>query len=409
MRRHLERLLPVLFGALAFGAVGCDDEADDFDIDAAIFGDADPGDIEARGYFFVATNDPAGNEVVAYLAFEDGTVVERVRASTGGAGANLTGDAFDPLGSQDSLIFVEDYVFAVNAGSNTVASFEFEERDPDELPRLELLSVESSGGVGPISVTYYDENLFVVNADGSIRGFDVNDGVLSVKADGAASLATGAVPATIEYRLDGDDLLVTNRTGDRLVLIELAGGLPTNVSSFPSIGATPIGAEFFGENVFAVANANAPGGNPVANGSSVSTYEIEDGDPPKTVQPEFPSNQTGAARITWLPGLEWMFTSNQASGSLTSYKLDSDGDLEEGVVTQMPAGSVPLDVSINEDDEHYLFVLDGGRGAVAMYQIDRGDGSLIPLDESAVTGLIPGQAYGLDVYRGSTPDIDSDF
>lgn len=414
MRRTLERMLPTLLGALALGVLGCDDDAEDFDIDAAVFGDADPGDIELNTYVFTATNDPGGNEVVAWAAFEDGTLVERVRASTGGAGANLTGDSADPLGSQDSLIFVEDYIFVVNAGSNTVSSFEWDERDADETPLLELLSVESSGGAGPLSVTYYDENLWVVNTDGTIQGFDVDEGVLSPKPRGTANLATGAIPASIDFQNSGDDLLVTDRSGNQIVLVELSDGLPENVRAFPSVGTTPIGGEFIDDDVFVVANANAPDGNPVANAGSVTTYELEDeDDPPKTIEAEFASGETGSARVTSYPGLDWIFTSNQVSGSLTAIEADSDGDLGEVRTTAMPAGSVPLDLSYHPDDD-FVYVLDGGRGVIGVYRLDEDEDTdddverLLPVNENAAAGL-PEGVYGLDVQRGDLRDIDTDW
>lgn len=409
MRRTLERTLPLLLGGLALGALGCDDEADDFDLDASIFGDADPADIEAVGYVFVATNDPAGNEVVAYLAFEQGTMVERVRAATGGVGANLTGDSFDPLGSQDSLIAVDDYVFVVNAGSNTVTSFEFDERDPDETPRLERLSVESSGGVGPIAVTFYDDTLYVVNADGTLQGFDVDDGRLTPMSGARASLPSGSIPATIEYRPNGDSLVVTDRMTDRIIVIHLDDDVPKSTEILASAGATPFGAEFTDDDVFAVANANAPGGTPEPDGSTVSTYEIEnDEDPPKVIEAGFASNQTAAGRLTWLPGVDWLYTSNQGSQSITALKIDaSDGTLDPGATTQTPADSVPLDITILENGEHYLFMLDGGRGTIAMYEIDEdNNGRLIPLNETAVTGLVAGQAYGIDAHRSGRFDTD---
>ncbi len=45
--------------------------------------------------------------------------------NTGGDGVNFTGSGLNPLGSQDSIIVSpnDDLVFAVNAGSDTIASF----------------------------------------------------------------------------------------------------------------------------------------------------------------------------------------------------------------------------------------------------------------------------------------------
>src|SRR6201994_4974525 len=71
---------------------------------------------------FVMSNAADSNEVVAYSRADDGTFYESNRYRTDGRGSGGTND---PLQSQGSLALNSDHslLFAVNAGSGTIASF----------------------------------------------------------------------------------------------------------------------------------------------------------------------------------------------------------------------------------------------------------------------------------------------
>ena len=71
---------------------------------------------------FVQTDNPGGNQVVAYHRNADGTLVGAGVYSTGGLGGVLNGSQVDHLASQGSLTYdpTQDLLYAVNAGSNSV-------------------------------------------------------------------------------------------------------------------------------------------------------------------------------------------------------------------------------------------------------------------------------------------------
>ena len=130
-------------------------------------------DADVVGKVFTLTNstDPArGNEVVVYDRLEDGTLVFRASFATGGLGSGPapTSTVFgspvpataDGLGAQGGLILNgEEQLFAVNAGSNTITSF-----DIDEDGLLTSRNTVDSGGVFPVSLTFNDGTLFVLNS-----------------------------------------------------------------------------------------------------------------------------------------------------------------------------------------------------------------------------------------------------
>src|SRR5579863_1450818 len=74
---------------------------------------------------FVQTDNPAGNELVAYDRSGDGTLEREATYATGGVGGVLNGSAVDHLASQGSLAYdaAAGLVLAVNAGSNTMSVF----------------------------------------------------------------------------------------------------------------------------------------------------------------------------------------------------------------------------------------------------------------------------------------------
>ena len=118
---------------------------------------------------FVQTDNPAGNQVVAYDRGLNGTLTQAGTFDTGGLGGVLSGSEVDHLASQGSLAYDEDnsLLYAVNAGSNTISVFSV---DGD---RLVLRQVLSSGGAFPVSIAVSRGLVYVLNAEegGSVQGF----------------------------------------------------------------------------------------------------------------------------------------------------------------------------------------------------------------------------------------------
>ncbi|HTQ41557.1 MAG TPA: hypothetical protein VMI75_02295, partial [Polyangiaceae bacterium] len=74
---------------------------------------------------FVLTDNPAGNQVVAYDRDSSGALHQAGIYSTGGTGGILAGSVVDHTASQGALAYDEqrNLLLAVNAGSSTVAVF----------------------------------------------------------------------------------------------------------------------------------------------------------------------------------------------------------------------------------------------------------------------------------------------
>src|SRR3954454_2795728 len=110
---------------------------------AAAFAVAAPaGAMASPGAVFTQDNDPAGNAVQMFERAADGTLSPGRSCATGGAGLATLGGRQGAVELSDD----EGYVYAVNAGSNTITTFRVT-RDG-----LENLGSVASGGVAPDSV-----------------------------------------------------------------------------------------------------------------------------------------------------------------------------------------------------------------------------------------------------------------
>jgi 6-phosphogluconolactonase len=184
--------------------------------------------------------------------------------------------ATDPLASQGALIISHGnrFLLAVNAGSNEISVLKIRKNE------LEIVDVVSSGGIRPISLTLHDDLLYVLNEGGTpnITGFDFDeDGTLTPLAGSTRPLIDGgaADPAQIGFSHDGDLLVVTDKSGNRL-----------NTSN----GMTPFGFAF--NNAGTLVVSEAFGG--AANQSAASSYEAAEDGTLNVISGSVPNSQTAS-------------------------------------------------------------------------------------------------------------------
>ena len=184
--------------------------------------------------------------------------------------------ATDPLASQGALIISHGnrFLLAVNAGSNEISVLKIRKNE------LEIVDVVSSGGIRPISLTLHDDLLYVLNEGGTpnITGFDFDeDGTLTPLVGSTRPLIDGgaADPAQIGFSHDGDLLVVTDKSGNRL-----------NTSN----GMTPFGFAF--NNAGTLVVSEAFGG--AANQSAASSYEAAEDGTLNVISGSVPNSQTAS-------------------------------------------------------------------------------------------------------------------
>lgn len=338
----------------------------------------------APGSVYTMSNAAGGNAILVFDRLADGRLVSRGSVPTGGAGTGAG------LGNQGGIVVTrnERWLLAVNAGSNTLSVFEVRPRG------LQLVDVEATGGLQPISVTEHRGLVYVVHAGSDdIAGFVLErNGRLHALPGSTRPLSSSAVgPAQISFTPDGRQLLVTEKNTNKIVTFAVGRfGLPADMRVLDSSGATPFGFAFGKRDQVFVSEAF--GGT--VNASATSSYEIGDDGTLMPISPSVATNQTAACWAATTPDGRFVYVTNAGSGSISGYAIDFDGDIAlldgDGRTGVTGDGSTPIDVVVT-DSGRFLYSLNSGTHTIGAFRIGE-DGSLDPLPFA--TGL-PESANGL--------------
>lgn len=333
---------------------------------------------------FVQTDNPAGNQVVAYDQAANGSLTQAGTYNTGGLGGVLEGSVVDHLASQGSLAYDGDngLLYAVNAGSNTVSVFSVSG------DRLELRQVIGSGGAFPVSVAVDHGLVYVLNAEqgGSVQGYrSVLGHLLPIPGssrvlglDPAATPQFVNTPGQVAFSPDGSQLIVTTKANGSAIdvfAVRALGRLSATpvVNSEP--GAVPFAVTFDQTGNLAVSQAGT---------NSVTSYALHgDG----TVTP-ISSVPTGQAATCWIVRSgNVLYASNAGSGTLSSVLSGSGGQLTFLGNTETDGGTVDAAVSASSP---YLYVQAGAAGIVDEFAIGTG-GALTKVGSVTVPGAVGGE------------------
>ncbi|MGD9592161.1 MAG: lactonase family protein [Candidatus Berkiella sp.] len=396
MKTHLGAKIKVLLFCLF---IGC-------------FGTANAGaSTDPVGAVFVSSNSSTTNSVHMYLVSKAGDLSEvpgspfsvlvtpQVTGSGSGPGATLAGD---PLASQYSLIVDKErkLLFVVNAGSGSVSSFQILQN------KLVAADTKPSGGLFPVSLTYHDGILYVVNTGNTanIQGFFVNkkgklipipksniplpySSGFPVGSQGQPQIAQ--IPGQISFSPSGKQLLVLGKEGPDLRIFGLPDSIPLpgvqgpghlfvyqmgqngvpkgdptiytfplspcmvcdggafmkEPFSFTFVGPYVVVVEFFGNSL------NGP--NPF-EGSAVSSFKLMKDGTLDPISVSVPSNQGGVCWIVLGKGNR-LYTANDLTDNISLYSISSNGGLtlenaSAGVVgpgaASFPDLAFPLDIAI---------------------------------------------------------------
>jgi 6-phosphogluconolactonase (cycloisomerase 2 family) len=334
------------------------------------------------GAVYVQTNDAKVNAVVAFARGSNGALTMQGTFETGGRGAGA------PLGSQGAVILSEDdaYLFAVNAGSNSIASFEVQ---PD---RLSLVGAFPSGGIRPISLTMHGDVLYVLNAGGlaNITGFRLgSDGSLA-RIAGSKQGLSNPMPnaAQVGFSPDGSVLLVTEKSTQLIGAFAVDGGGVASPGVFQSsVGIEPFGFAFdpSGHALVSEAFNGGPGR------SAVTSYSVQ-GTSLRAISPSVGTTQTAACWVAVTSDGHLAFVSNTGSGTISSFGVAGDGSLTllYPVAGLDGAHAAPIDIDLTTGDG-YLYALNSGFGTISKFQVN-GSGDLT---NTKMFGALPPSAVGM--------------
>jgi 6-phosphogluconolactonase (cycloisomerase 2 family) len=256
------------------------------------------------GRVYTQTNDTTNNKVVAFDRAKNGKLTKTAAKSTGGQGSvqSVGCGPGCPILDSDGAVRVSpdgEHIFAVNAGSDTVTSFQATKGG------LKKVSEKASGGDFPIALALNSDGdvLYVLNADtanangttGNIYGYTVNNqGKLKPISGSTQPLANTALPTpdgpvtarAIGFAPNDKVVVVTEISGNFMAPIGPGPGaidtfvinnkgVAGTVQEFAPTGAFPFGFDFDSKSRLVVSQIEDPtagASNPV-NGT-VSTYKL---------------------------------------------------------------------------------------------------------------------------------------
>ncbi len=376
MRRSLAGLSMILM----LGACAGEDAPTVSNLDGANFKVADAG---VAGSVYIVSNDASANTILVYPRRADGSLGAPDAVPTGGLG---TGGG---LGNQAALALSNNgrFLYAINAGSNTVSAFRITGRG------LSLLGSVPSGGEQPISVALNGNLLYVLNDGGTanVTGFLLDQhGMPRPIAGSRRGLSTDAPDAAqVGISPDGRHLLVTEKATNLLVSWAIArSGRLYNRRLTPSASPTPFGFAFNTRGAALV--SEAVGG--AVDASVLSSYRFG-----RTgligVSPSTATTETAACWVAVTPNGRFAYVTNAGSASVSGFAVGRTGALRlldaDGVTGTTAA--TPLDAGISRNGR-FLYTLDAGGHAISAFRIGS-DGSLthlgdIPGVPAGATGLV---------------------
>ena len=262
-------------------------------------------------------------------------------------------------------------------------------------------SIIGSAGTMPISLTVYDNLVYVLNAGGTgnIAGFWLsNSGTLSYIAGSSqplsASSGTGA--EQIGFNPDGNVLVVTE-TGTNIIDTYLVNsmGVASAPTTHPSVGYAPYGFAFTDDGTLVVSEAHGSIGTGGPSGTTglgmydgtLSSYFLSDQGNLRTVSGSIP---TFGAAPCWV-AISWdgyVYTSNAHEGTISTFSITGTATLTLTSSIEAKLNVPTLDLAFSKNSQ-FLYALNGG--SITGFKVYN-DGSLWQV---TTVSSVPALAAGL--------------
>jgi 6-phosphogluconolactonase len=321
----------------------------------------------------------AANNVWQLNRMSDGTLNASGIFTTGGNG---TGAKLD---SQGAIALSKDgkWLFAVDAASNEISVFQVNSTG------LNWTAKVNSMGVAPISLTVNGNWVYVLNngsatTPGNIAGFQLTStGNLSYIAGSNQPLSgmKNSSPEQIGFNPQGTMLVVTEKAANSTDIYSVsATGVASAPNVMPSVGNGPFGFAFTQNGILIMSEAAS---------NTMSSLTWTPNGSLRTISGALPDFQMAPCWVAVTSNGQWAFTSNAASGTISTYAVANNGILLLTSSIAAKVASPALDLALSGDDG-FLYALNGNN--LTGFKVYPDDGGLwqvtnIPNLPPAATGL----------------------
>ena len=311
-----------------------------------------------RGHYLYSESNEAGiNQIYVYQISPNGTLSLQGSTTSGGLGTGAG------LGSQGALALSEDHdwLFAVNAGSNSVSSFKVHDDGS-----LTLAYTESSRGKMPVSVSFHENLLYVLNfASDNIHGFRVGEGGSLTHIEGSTKplSGTGVVPPQISFTPNGNWVIVTEKATNKISSFKVKndGSVWPDIATASS-GQTPFGFDFARDGFMIV--SNAAGG--AAGAGSATSYRIGGNGVPHDINGAVSNYQSAPCWVATTKYGRFAFVTNTASNSISSYYIAPEGYLFLVDKAAAATDNGPIDIVVARNN-YNVYALNSKSGTIGEY------------------------------------------
>ena len=307
-------------------------------------------------FVYLESNNPTEGQN-AVLAYRENpatgalSALPTQRYLTGGTGFRNAGPALGPDDSDKEVVASPDgkFLFAVNQGSNTVSVFAIQ---PDGSLALQADAPFGSGGVQPVSLSFTNDQLLVVNRGNSAEGksgtiapdiasfFVAESGRLIPVPSSTIKLPLNLSPAQILSSADGQFAFVDNFATPSNLKVPLANTLePFTINGDGTLTAVKGGAATTPKNPpLLLGLAEDPVNHIIYTGQApfggVATFKYND----TTGAVKYVDSVTSPGKATcWLDiSGKFLYATDSASDSLSVYSADqpAEAGVDPGILSQ---------------------------------------------------------------------------
>jgi 6-phosphogluconolactonase (cycloisomerase 2 family) len=305
------------------------------------------GSTKSGHYLYTESNETGMNNIIAYTINYNGSLQWSSSTASGGVGTGA------PLGSQGALALSKDnnWLFAVNAGSNSISSFKVKSDGS-----LTLVCTKNTWGKNPNSLSVHGNMLYVLNhGSDNIHGFWVgNDGKLTDIDESTKPLSSTGVDAPqISFTPNGDFVVVPEKTTNIIGTFKIKNNGSADWGKFnPSVGHTPFGFDFSRNRYMIVSNAEMG----AAGAGTGTSYIIGNNGEIKDINGARPNYQSAPCWVAITKYGRFAYMTNTATNNISSYYVAPWGGLYLVESSAAATGASPLDIVVAANN-YYVYAL----------------------------------------------------